>query len=57
MVWFQKLYGSDSMRMYTSNMFQIVDADCMDDNMDELARSGGCDLYSYTTGTVRLSGE
>ena len=37
------------------NMFQIVDAKCMDDNMEELARAGGCDLYGNATGLLRFA--
>lgn len=36
MVWFQKLCGQKYADVYR-NMFQIVDAKCMDDNMEELA--------------------
>ena len=28
------------------NMFQVVDAKCMDDNIRSIGRSGRCDFYS-----------
>ena len=51
-------YGSRSYidQEYASvyrNMFQLVDAKCMDDNMDELA--GGCNLYCDTAGALRIA--
>ena len=33
------------------NMFQIVDAVCLDDNMEATCRSGRCDFHSNSTGT------
>ena len=38
-------------RIY-QNMFQLVDAKCMDDNMEAAGRSGGCDFYGDSAGTV-----
>ena len=36
------------------NMFQIVDAKCMDDNIEALAASGRCDFYSDSSGISAL---
>ena len=32
------------------NFFELVDADCLGDNMDELASQRGCDFHGNTTG-------
>ena len=45
------------MRMYTSNMFQIVDAACMDDNMEELARQVDVIFTATPQGLLCFSGE
>ena len=37
------------------NMFQIVDAVCLDDNMEQLADQVRCDFHSNSTGTVRVT--
>ena len=52
-------YGSRSYvdQPYASiyqNMFQLVDAKCMDDNMDELAKRGGCHFHGDATGDCVL---
>lgn len=39
------------------NMFQIVDAKCLDDNMEELAKRGRRDLYCNATGILRIDDE
>ena len=50
-------YGSRSYvdQPYASiyqNMFQLVDAECMDDNMDELAKEADVIFHGDPTGTV-----
>lgn len=50
-----KWYGSRSYidKKYAEvyqNMFEIVDDVCLDDNMDELCKPGGRDLYSNPAG-------
>ena len=50
-------YGSRSYvdQPYASiyqNMFQLVDAKCMDDNMEAAGRRGGCHFHGDATGAV-----
>lgn len=50
-----KWYGSRSYidKKYAEvyqNMFEIVEDTCLDDNMEELASQGGCDLHCDPTG-------
>ena len=53
-------YGSRSYvdQRYSSvyqNMFQIVDAKCLDDNMEAAGKTGRCDFHSNTAGVVCIS--
>ena len=57
-----KWYGSRSYvdQKYAAvyqNMFQMVDEKCLDDNMEATGRSGGCDLYCNSSGTVCIPGQ
>ena len=56
MVRFTKLCGSEYADVYR-NMFQIVDAACMDDNMEELASRVDVIFTATPAGPVRFSGK
>ena len=47
--------GKDYASVY-ANMFRIVDAACMDDNMEGAGRPGGCGVHGHATGPVRFPG-
>ena len=52
-VWFgSRSYVDQDYASVFRNMFQIVDAKCLEDNMEELSRSCRCYFYSNTTGLM-----